>query len=99
TRTHRRRACGRGAEGRTRLGFSQGGAQVADAHHRPVMPVRTLALRHGRNHSLHRRRKSMATTGGNGRVALVTGGMGGLGETIATKMVDGGYRVVVTYSP
>jgi acetoacetyl-CoA reductase len=37
--------------------------------------------------------------GGHGRVALVTGGMGGLGETIATKMVDAGYRVVVTYSP
>ena len=34
--------------------------------------------------------------GGQGRVALVTGGMGGLGETIATKMVDAGYRVVVT---
>ncbi len=33
------------------------------------------------------------------RVALVTGGMGGLGETISTKMVDGGYRVAVTYSP
>ena len=36
---------------------------------------------------------------GQGRVVLVTGGMGGLGETIATKMVDAGYRVVVTYSP
>jgi NAD(P)-dependent dehydrogenase (short-subunit alcohol dehydrogenase family) len=33
------------------------------------------------------------------RVALVTGGMGGLGETIATKMVDAGDKVVVTYSP
>jgi acetoacetyl-CoA reductase len=33
------------------------------------------------------------------RVVLVTGGMGGLGETISTKMVDGGYRVAVTYSP
>jgi acetoacetyl-CoA reductase len=43
----------------------------------------------------------MAAMGGNGkgRVALITGGMGGLGETIATKMVDAGYRVVVTYSP
>jgi acetoacetyl-CoA reductase len=43
----------------------------------------------------------MAATSGNGqgRVALVTGGMGGLGETIATKMFDAGYRVVVTYSP
>ena len=36
---------------------------------------------------------------GKGRVALITGGMGGLGETIATKMVDAGYKVVVTYSP
>ena len=36
---------------------------------------------------------------GQGRVVLVTGGMGGLGETIATKMVDAGYKVVVTYSP
>jgi len=34
-----------------------------------------------------------------GRVVLVTGGMGGLGETISTKMADAGYRVVVTYSP
>jgi acetoacetyl-CoA reductase len=33
------------------------------------------------------------------RVALVTGGMGGLGEAISTKMHDAGYKVVVTYSP
>jgi acetoacetyl-CoA reductase len=33
------------------------------------------------------------------RVVLVTGGMGGLGETISTKMADAGYTVVVTYSP
>ncbi len=33
------------------------------------------------------------------RIALVTGGMGGLGETISTKMADAGYNVVVTYSP
>ena len=33
------------------------------------------------------------------RLALITGGMGGLGETIATKMADAGYRVAVTYSP
>ncbi|MDP2693798.1 MAG: acetoacetyl-CoA reductase [Gallionella sp.] len=33
------------------------------------------------------------------RVVLVTGGMGGLGETISTKMVDDGYQVAVTYSP
>jgi acetoacetyl-CoA reductase len=33
------------------------------------------------------------------RVAVVTGGMGGLGETISTKMASAGYRVVVTYSP
>jgi acetoacetyl-CoA reductase len=33
------------------------------------------------------------------RVVLVTGGMGGLGETISTKMIDAGYKVVVTYSP
>jgi acetoacetyl-CoA reductase len=32
------------------------------------------------------------------RVAVVTGGMGGLGETISTKMHDTGFRVVVTYS-
>ena len=41
----------------------------------------------------------MAQAGGKGRVVLVTGGMGGLGETISTKMADAGYRVVVTYSP
>ena len=33
------------------------------------------------------------------RVALITGGMGGLGEIISTKMADAGYTVVVTYSP
>ena len=33
------------------------------------------------------------------RVALITGGMGGLGETISTKMATAGYRVAVTYSP
>ncbi|MGH8737317.1 MAG: acetoacetyl-CoA reductase [Burkholderiales bacterium] len=33
------------------------------------------------------------------RLAIVTGGMGGLGESISTKMVDAGYRVAVTYSP
>jgi acetoacetyl-CoA reductase len=33
------------------------------------------------------------------RVAVVTGGMGGLGESISTKMADAGYKVVVTYSP
>jgi acetoacetyl-CoA reductase len=36
---------------------------------------------------------------GNNKVVLVTGGMGGLGEVIAAKMDDAGYRVVVTYSP
>ena len=35
----------------------------------------------------------------NARVVLVTGGMGGLGEVIATKMSAAGYRVAVTYSP
>jgi len=33
------------------------------------------------------------------KVAVVTGGMGGLGESISTKMADAGYKVVVTYSP
>src|SRR6188768_1347621 len=33
------------------------------------------------------------------RVVLVTGGMGGLGETICIKMAEAGYRVVATYSP
>jgi acetoacetyl-CoA reductase len=33
------------------------------------------------------------------RVALVTGGMGGLGESICVKMADLGYTVVTTYSP
>ncbi|KAI5912548.1 acetoacetyl-CoA reductase [Thauera sp. 2A1] len=35
----------------------------------------------------------------NSRVALITGGMGGLGEVISTKMAAAGYRVAVTYSP
>jgi acetoacetyl-CoA reductase len=33
------------------------------------------------------------------RIAVVTGGMGGLGESISTKMHDAGYTVVVTHSP
>ena len=33
------------------------------------------------------------------KVAVVTGGIGGLGESITTKMADAGYQVVVTYSP
>jgi len=33
------------------------------------------------------------------RIALITGGMGGLGETISMKMADAGYRVAVTHSP
>jgi acetoacetyl-CoA reductase len=33
------------------------------------------------------------------RVALVTGGMGGLGEAICIKMAALGYQVVTTYSP
>ena len=33
------------------------------------------------------------------KVALVTGGMGGLGEAICTRLCHGGYRVVATYSP
>jgi acetoacetyl-CoA reductase len=33
------------------------------------------------------------------RLALITGGMGGLGETISTKMADAGYGVAVTCSP
>jgi len=33
------------------------------------------------------------------RIALVTGGAGGLGHTICTKLHDEGYRVVLTHSP
>ncbi len=33
------------------------------------------------------------------RVALVTGGMGGLGEAVCIKMAALGYKVVTTYSP
>jgi acetoacetyl-CoA reductase len=33
------------------------------------------------------------------RTAVITGGMGGLGESISSKMHDAGYRVAVTHSP
>ncbi|MEO6351862.1 MAG: acetoacetyl-CoA reductase [Oxalobacteraceae bacterium] len=33
------------------------------------------------------------------RIALVTGGMGGLGEAVCIKLASMGYRVVTTYSP
>ncbi len=33
------------------------------------------------------------------RVALITGGMGGLGESICTTMAEAGYRVATTFSP
>ncbi|SIO72627.1 3-oxoacyl-[acyl-carrier-protein] reductase [Burkholderia sp. GAS332] len=33
------------------------------------------------------------------RIALVTGGMGGLGDAISTKLHDAGYAVIVTHSP
>ena len=33
------------------------------------------------------------------RIALVTGGAGGLGYTICTKLDEKGYRVVLTHSP
>ena len=33
------------------------------------------------------------------RNVLITGGMGGLGESISIKMADAGYQVIVTYSP
>lgn len=33
------------------------------------------------------------------RIAVVTGGMGGLGEAVSIRLHDAGYQVVVTYSP
>ena len=33
------------------------------------------------------------------RIVVITGGMGGLGDSISVKMHAGGYRVVVTHSP
>ena len=33
------------------------------------------------------------------RVAVVTGGMGGIGEAICVKLADAGHKVVATYSP
>src|SRR6201997_3249139 len=33
------------------------------------------------------------------KIALVTGGMGGIGEAISIRLHDAGYMVLVTYSP
>jgi acetoacetyl-CoA reductase len=33
------------------------------------------------------------------KIALVTGGMGGIGEAICTRLADAGYKVALTYSP
>ena len=33
------------------------------------------------------------------RVALVTGGMGGLGEAVCIKLAAPGFKVIATYSP
>ena len=35
----------------------------------------------------------------SGRVAVVTGGMGGIGEAICLRLMEAGHRVVATYSP
>ena len=40
-----------------------------------------------------------AAVTGLGAVALVTGGMGGLGEAICIKLAALGYKVVTTHSP
>lgn len=41
----------------------------------------------------------MTTSLSSSRVALITGGMGGLGQAIAIKLAEAGYRVAVTTSP
>ena len=70
------------------------------AHHRRAAPARGRAVDAAKIPSQRRRREHGSKQRGNAaRWSLVTGGMGGLGETIATKMVDAGYKVVVTYSP
>src|SRR4029077_16260454 len=55
---------------------------------------------HGRALSARRPAINTAAIGRTAmRVAIITGGMGGLGEAISTKMHTAGYRVVVTHSP
>jgi acetoacetyl-CoA reductase len=86
----------------SRLGFSQGAARDT-ARIIAMLPSRAPpgAARRAEQVIPSEGERDMASTNerGQGKVALITGGMGGLGETIATKMVDAGYRVVVTYSP
>jgi acetoacetyl-CoA reductase len=67
------------------------------AHHRAVTLSSRSACVRATAINFHQQERQNMTA--KQRVVLVTGGMGGLGETISTKMVDAGYRVVVTYSP
>ena len=47
----------------------------------------------------HQRAKEETMAQDKQRIALVTGGMGGLGEAICVKLAALGYTVVTTYSP
>src|SRR6185312_10949514 len=83
-------------------------APCRQAHCRAAQPGRHAAqadrarpgpLREGARVARREREKPQEEKNMTQRIALVTGGMGGLGEAICMKLARMGVKVVVTYAP